>query len=1515
MKRTRLLVVLLLGLVMSLSVIGLAACGGNNEPPPPPTAHELMTAEAASVNSLIETLTIHTTPEALSREIAAINARILAWNAVEGNIELSNINFTGTTPTYLSFHTSRLAAMTTNMEDEVIAINSLISGLGVYTTVVSLNAAIEAINIRIFNWNNNPQTISLVNINFSGIDYHIERRDEIGRMDDKAAEINADIAKLADYNTDDQIAANQIADRINTILNNIAVWNADSGNINLVGINYDLIAVHQGRRINIFISELASFTTAAHVDDFQIAVSSIHSQISAWNANTNNAPLTNINETALAGHEGRLNILRMHAERDAINEKIMLLADFTTPAEFATFLNTIASINASRSAWDSNPNNISLTGLYLAELLYQQNRITTLRFNIERDEINAEIDKLSDIDYSSDGADYDLVLIENINEIWDRIIAWNAANPTMPLTGPGINVLDIDELTAQTNRYMISSLPRRERERMRERAADMRDFLTGIGFRVVVETECNDSNYVQLEVIGSIFGAFIHLGNYPSPRIAADRARVRVYLNQAALDAYAPSSPSANQTRLYNSRFEHVFINASVHGVWFFENLIENPLAGVPTAVGTAPNVLFTLYQGQMIGMANELRVRHSVELQTLIHSPTGVNLYSGLLSGLSGGVSNRATFSTIIFGCHHWAEAAFNGPILAAAAYRRLHNNFLITSEFSPHVADILYDHVRGIQRPATAWVQSQVVSPGWIVPAWDTLDLVVPALNAAGFTSTGLIDVGYFEMVIGSLGGSQVIAAFFSSIAAATEFYESGRIFNGTQQASGSARIQVGNVVIYQNGANDATGAMLDVILSVGAAGYRVFLGAPVNLNIDNDLVLTWDAVAGTFGYEVRISGTADNGRAIEFTVSTVSTTFDLSTLGLWEGNFNVEIRAIGGEIRVTRHVYTTSPLSAAQGFVVDTTGAVQLAAPQNVRMTGSVLMWDDVFMASAGFTVTVNGVETSIASGVTSLNLSGLEPGLHTITVRANEVADGSIVTNLESDESGEITFRNNLLAPVFSGLDFWGANNSNVDLDWFIVTGAINYRVYFEVDEEWVFLGLSGAGGQVPGLVFINLNSLLPLFTPGTHRFRVAAMGGSSGRSGNNFWHTAAESLSPFGYYTFTVVPSGAIAAPTALAHHAEGGIVFTRAQISSARLYINRPDMSAGEFVFAASLSASTSIQSLIRYQYLGLTQSGSHTIRVILFGQVQTQPGQFVQALGTYNAVTNVWSRHMSLPTDFTFNVEMETEPVAGTFSFDVSRGVVEWNFSGNSAMYRVYVQRAGALNPEFLRTIFYSVPTARRICALTGAGAPLALGDIIIVRATGFTFSGGTVVSQSAVGQFEFNQTITFVFDAFAFWGPLLGGASNYFMGNQSQATSIWNSNLVQLDQFLPGIAAQIEAIAEANNLCAWTDWIAVRNLIVNMIWQGYTQSEFVITGNQIEWFKNGELFRSSQFSLVETAAGSGLFVMVIANPAFSASLLFGIPSLDGDSLYFMYNSVDGEIWLYGMYFTDDYIMFFEAI
>jgi|GEM_PF-166235 len=145
------------------------------------------------------------------------------------------------------------------------------------------------------------------------------------------------------------------------------------------------------------------------------------------------------------------------------------------------------------------------------------------------------------------------------------------------------------------------------------------------------------------------------------------------------------------------------------------------------------------------------------------------------------------------------------------------------------------------------------------------------------------------------------------------------------------------------------------------------QITLDTPTNVVI-NDGVLTWNAVSGAESYTIVV-GMSNH--------TATGTSFDLKTLTLEEGSYQVSVIAVAGD--------KVSIPSSLVSYVVSVSEPTTLAAPTNVVITNGVVTWNEVTNALT-YVVIVNSVEHSTTVRTFDLNGLFLNAGDYTITVKA-------------------------------------------------------------------------------------------------------------------------------------------------------------------------------------------------------------------------------------------------------------------------------------------------------------------------------------------------------------------------------------------------------------------------------------------------------------------------------------------------------------------------------------------------
>jgi len=154
----------------------------------------------------------------------------------------------------------------------------------------------------------------------------------------------------------------------------------------------------------------------------------------------------------------------------------------------------------------------------------------------------------------------------------------------------------------------------------------------------------------------------------------------------------------------------------------------------------------------------------------------------------------------------------------------------------------------------------------------------------------------------------------------------------------------------------------------------------------------VVSWNEVAGAFGYSVRIGGTQVSGGELSFNARS----FDLAWLGLNAGNHIVTV------VAVSSNASRNSEPSNAVTFIVQ-----RLSAPY-ITLVGSVVSWGEV-AGAGGYSVRIGGTQVSggeLGSDARSFDLVwlGLNAGNHIVTVVAIDPDNAS----RNSEPSNAVTF---------------------------------------------------------------------------------------------------------------------------------------------------------------------------------------------------------------------------------------------------------------------------------------------------------------------------------------------------------------------------------------------------------------------------------------------------------------------------------------------------------------------------
>ncbi len=179
----------------------------------------------------------------------------------------------------------------------------------------------------------------------------------------------------------------------------------------------------------------------------------------------------------------------------------------------------------------------------------------------------------------------------------------------------------------------------------------------------------------------------------------------------------------------------------------------------------------------------------------------------------------------------------------------------------------------------------------------------------------------------------------------------------------------------VIASSGASfSAQSNLVEYIVSGGSG---LSLNAPTGVTITGH-ILTWNAVTDATGYKVVI-GTTE--------VNTTSTSYDLSTVSLADGAYNVYVIATAGSSRSTN--------SATVSYTVSGSGVSVPTTPTNVSITGSIISWTAVTDA-VSYIVTINGTNVSVTTTSYDLSNQTLTAGNYPVTVIAVNTAGQSAAT---------------------------------------------------------------------------------------------------------------------------------------------------------------------------------------------------------------------------------------------------------------------------------------------------------------------------------------------------------------------------------------------------------------------------------------------------------------------------------------------------------------------------------------
>ncbi|HHU80525.1 MAG TPA: hypothetical protein GXZ35_04230, partial [Acholeplasmataceae bacterium] len=165
---------------------------------------------------------------------------------------------------------------------------------------------------------------------------------------------------------------------------------------------------------------------------------------------------------------------------------------------------------------------------------------------------------------------------------------------------------------------------------------------------------------------------------------------------------------------------------------------------------------------------------------------------------------------------------------------------------------------------------------------------------------------------------------------------------------------------------------------------------LDTPTNVRISDDVV-HWDQVKEATGYVVKV-GVNEH--------STTTNSFDLKTLTLDTGTYQISVKATGKDKK-------DSKFSGPVSYVVDAT-TNKLETPANLVITDGVLTWNQVTGANA-YLVSVNGVQVRTQQPSIDVADFVIKIGNYPVTVIA--VGNGTV----ENSEPAQVTlnFNQNLL----------------------------------------------------------------------------------------------------------------------------------------------------------------------------------------------------------------------------------------------------------------------------------------------------------------------------------------------------------------------------------------------------------------------------------------------------------------------------------------------------------------------
>lgn len=178
------------------------------------------------------------------------------------------------------------------------------------------------------------------------------------------------------------------------------------------------------------------------------------------------------------------------------------------------------------------------------------------------------------------------------------------------------------------------------------------------------------------------------------------------------------------------------------------------------------------------------------------------------------------------------------------------------------------------------------------------------------------------------------------------------------------------------------------LSVFALVGCIDLDTQVKTPTNVAI-TDGVVTWTAVTGVDGYVVFVDTT---GHDVEVT------TFDLKTLSLADGTYQITVTAVKGD----KSSIPTTPIAYTVGSSI-----APLTAPTGVTITAGVLTWNAVTGADS-YVVVIGTTEYPSSTRIFDLNSLFLSAGTYSVTVKAvkgTEVSSASTAVNYVSEVSAD------------------------------------------------------------------------------------------------------------------------------------------------------------------------------------------------------------------------------------------------------------------------------------------------------------------------------------------------------------------------------------------------------------------------------------------------------------------------------------------------------------------------------